>query len=231
MKLIRTERRAEAAEGIPAPAVLAEHAIVDELPPFAPIEGEHYAVDDRGCWNWLGTVRQGYGFQGTWRAHRLSYATFVEPVNKGWHIHHLCENKLCINPKHLHQKHASWHIHDHVVDRRRVLTMDQARVIRRRIQTEPETTYAELAAEYGCSHGHIQDIGEGIAFWEPGVEWIKPTRPCQICGETIPPERRRHVRYCSPLCKQRAYNQRRQQRDPQWQSRVSKAYRERKKAA
>lgn len=34
-------------------------------------------------------------------AHRLAYIAANGAVPQGYHVHHLCENKMCINPNHL----------------------------------------------------------------------------------------------------------------------------------
>lgn len=64
-----------------------------------------------GCWVWKGQVNNnGYprynspkAQQFAFAMHRFSYAEFVGELISGHDIHHLCENKLCVNPNHLEQ--------------------------------------------------------------------------------------------------------------------------------
>lgn len=63
------------------------------------------------CWQWKGNVQHhGYGtfalkvegFRGkAMRAHRASYILFKGEIPTDKVIRHLCNNKLCVNPKHL----------------------------------------------------------------------------------------------------------------------------------
>jgi hypothetical protein len=60
----------------------------------------------QGCWTWLGQIKpQGYGaieLNGKpMLAHRLSYMLNVGSIPEGAVIHHKCNNKGCVNPKHL----------------------------------------------------------------------------------------------------------------------------------
>jgi hypothetical protein len=66
-----------------------------------------YVLDpETGCWNWTaGTSGGGYGFlsgkEGRYAAHRLSYELHVGPIPAAHELHHVCENRRCVNPAHL----------------------------------------------------------------------------------------------------------------------------------
>lgn len=65
-------------------------------------------VDD--CLLWIGGVSKGYGmftlgfgrFKGvSYAVHRLSYSWFNGPIPQYYEVHHNCERRLCIKPRHL----------------------------------------------------------------------------------------------------------------------------------
>ena len=80
-------------------------------PPIVPIlerfEAKYEVNPITGCWLWTAALmphgypqfryskaKNGYG-------HRFAYEHFVGPVPKGKHVHHICKNKICVNPAHL----------------------------------------------------------------------------------------------------------------------------------
>ena len=65
---------------------------------------EHVEDQENGCQEWTRTIEKhsGYGVFRGMKAHVFSYLDSY-PNEDIWdlHIHHLCENKRCVNPDHL----------------------------------------------------------------------------------------------------------------------------------
>ncbi|MGO2813381.1 MAG: HNH endonuclease signature motif containing protein [Brevibacterium aurantiacum] len=65
-------------------------------------------VDKSGsCWLWTGAINhRGYGrfrWDGDARlAHRVAYLTLVGPLDAGMQVDHICYERRCVNPAHLH---------------------------------------------------------------------------------------------------------------------------------
>lgn len=72
-------------------------------------------VDINGCWIWKFMISdRGYAriqYMGKCcRASRVAYILFKGPIPEGYEIAHSCDNKKCVNPKHLFAKTHSMNI-------------------------------------------------------------------------------------------------------------------------
>lgn len=171
--------------------------------------GADYRIDDTGCWIWLRSKdAQGYGRLHSngahfdQRAHREYYRRANGPIPDGWHVHHKCGVRLCVNPAHLEATSPTDHFMEHKLHEKTGLSFDDVREIRR-LGTLPGVRAEDIAARYG-----IHEITV-YSYWS-SKRWPdlldghvgKPVRTCPNCGSEFS-DRQRNAKYCSSRCRGR----------------------------
>lgn len=147
--------------------------------PLSPLTRFMLFVDARGpssCHAWLGPRQaDGYGsarISGRWRrAHRVAYELFREPIPAGAVVRHVCNNRWCVNPRHLRVGTQGDNMRDKLVSGRSArgskngrskLTEKVARETLRRMAKGERKT--DLAIELGVSR-------RALRFLESGRNW------------------------------------------------------------
>lgn len=119
-----------------------------------PTELNRYIINEKSCWIWQGHIdKDGYGkVKFGWQmhqAHRLMYwRTIGDP--KGFHVHHKCDVKACVNPAHLELITVEAHNSHHKTK----LSLDQRSAIKEEYRTKG-TIMDKLATKYSVSKGLI----------------------------------------------------------------------------
>lgn len=181
-----------------------------------------------GCWEWkLARNGLGYGYYGdntgpkhvTRKAHRLAFELANGHLPGA--VLHRCDNPPCCNPAHLFAGTLSDNVQDMLAKGRggmAVLTWVQADEIRSALASG--TKGRKLALIYGVTEHAISKIKRGKT-WRNGNPL--PPRPvtCQICGQSLAPDGRSNVIYCSGRCGHAAYRRRQGQKPRTRRSLVS----------
>lgn len=127
------------------------------------------------CINWDGLISpQGYGhmwFEGRMHgAHRIAYLKAFGEFDRSMHVCHTCDNKKCINPKHLFLGTSKDNMQDKANKKRcnskcgeesgrAKLTAEQVKNIR-----ASSLTYKELSEHYKVSVSNIGSIKTGNSW-------------------------------------------------------------------
>ena len=136
---------------------------------------------DRGtpdeCWEWQAAVKSnGYGqIQVDGKpeyAHRVAVKLDDRDLPDDMQVNHHCDNRSCVNPKHLYIGTQQENRQD-AVDRERTATGEDngsskldwqdVGAIRRDYALTSKTQY-DLADKYGTTHGHISKIVRGLTW-------------------------------------------------------------------
>lgn len=130
------------------------------------------------CWLWRGATRtnnggQKYGHFDRYSAHRFVHELCIGKIPKGFVVMHLCDNTICVNPKHLRAGTQKENIKDSVKKGRRALppatklTLEMVGEIRRkRINSSMDK---ELTRIYGISLSHLRNIVAGRCWNKEGA--------------------------------------------------------------
>jgi hypothetical protein len=121
--------------------------------------------DENGCWIWkLKPDNWGYGMSyhadgKQDKAHRVSYAAFVDEIPKGKSVLHSCDVRNCVNYDHLRVGTAKDNMQDakergRLHGARKKLTEEQKKQMR--ILKANGATKSEIAAEFGVSQRVVQ---------------------------------------------------------------------------
>lgn len=122
-----------------------------------------------GCWNWRRAVSSRYGvsyFDGKrTSAHRAVYLSLGHTIPPGHELHHICKNKICVNPAHLTPMSILDHRH-----------------------LEPKGTQ-EQSTKTHCPKGHPYD--EANTHWKQRGDTGRMFRSCRACARDAIREKRK----------------------------------------
>ncbi len=134
------------------------------------VEKIKFPQDDSACWEWIGSKRpDGYGqfkMKGrVLKAHRCSWEFFVGDIPEDICVLHHCDNKGCVNPKHLFLGTSK----DNQIDMMKKdksalakLKISQVRRIKRGITKG--VSQSELAKRYNVDRTTISHIARGYRW-------------------------------------------------------------------
>jgi hypothetical protein len=138
---------------------------------------DYVQVMPNHCWEWTG-ARNSYGYGSITlkhdhkaRAHRVVYKLLVDPSITGEHVHHTCENIICINPSHLVGAHPGIHS---------LLTRRLSGISTRQTRVKPKKDKADRKPRQPRTHclaGHEFTVETTKTMNYRG----KPERTCRVC--------------------------------------------------
>lgn len=130
--------------------------------------------NENGCWIWQGPPTS-HGYAGAYinfqnvKVHRLSYSVFVDDsaIPVGYVVHHECEVKNCVNPKHLR---VITNIENTTMGTRkskqRKLTIEKVREIRALLKLKPRPLMKVIGLQYRVTPELIGKINAGKIWKE-----------------------------------------------------------------
>lgn len=129
-----------------------------------------------GCWQWIASVdKNGYGWFGSKKAHRISYEIYRGIIPKGMLVCHSCDNPSCVNPEHLWIGTNLDNMRDRNQKGRHKLCgikgskhhkskLNQKIVKEIKDKLKYPHKQADLAKQYGVTHQTISNIKRGLVW-------------------------------------------------------------------
>ena len=157
---------------------------------------------ETGCWEWL-KCKTAAGYP-SGRTHRAYWEQANGAIPPDHHVHHLCRNTSCVNPEHLECVSDREHFAEHYLHDKGLTAEDIRAIVelgqRHGVRAE------DVGAQYGIHKDTVYRYWRSATFADitGGGRALPQDRPeCARngCTNRIPPERRRHARYCSVECR------------------------------
>lgn len=134
---------------------------------------------DDDCWEWTGgRDSSGYGnfhANGELRAHRFSYKLHFGKIEDGAHILHKCNNKGCVNPRHLKAGTHQENMQDMAASGVQKGTRQKHAVISERISSKildmllAGKKQRDVAEEFGICRAVVASVASGASWgWVDG---------------------------------------------------------------
>lgn len=121
-----------------------------------------------GCWLWLGSLRNRYGYGGVHvgkqvlLAHRAAYAAFNGEIPAKAVVMHKCDTPLCVNPEHLTLGSVCTNMRD-MYDKGRKSTLSKADVLKIR-EMLPHYRTKTIADAFNVKPDAIRRIATGFSW-------------------------------------------------------------------
>lgn len=137
-----------------------------DLPPVGRKDRERFwdkveKSSDGECWEWIGaTVNTGYGSFGiggykTFLAHRVSF--YIEHGFSPDNCNHTCDNRLCVNPRHLYSGTQSDNVQD-MLKRNKTLRKNLCIATAKRHGKISENDVPKIRSAYASGDHSYDDI-------------------------------------------------------------------------